>query len=94
MNTIKINEKTFSAYTVPTNNVSMMMINASRGMLACGYISMDAAEKFGDALVIVRGVSSYDDMLKEKVCEISKKAIELGVNSSMTGEEALLAMSK
>ena len=94
MDTIKINDKTFRAYTVPTNNVSMMMINASKGMLACGYISMDAAEKFGDALVIVRGVSSYEDMLKKEVCEVSKKAEELGVSVGMTGEEALFAMSE
>ena len=94
MDTIKINEKTFCAYTVPTNNVSMMMINAPKGMLACGYISMDAAEKFGDALVIVRGVSSYDDMLKKEVCEVSKKATELGVSIGMTGKEALIAMSE
>ncbi len=70
------------------------MINAPKGMLACGYISMDAAEKFGDALVIVRGVSSYDDMLKKEVCEVSKKAIELGVSIGMTGKEALIAMSE
>ena len=94
MDTIKINDKTFRAYTVPTNNVSMMMINASKGMLACGYISMDAAEKFGDALVIVRGVSSYEDMLKKEVCEVSKKAEELGASVGMTGEEALFAMSE
>ncbi len=94
MDTIKINEKTFNAYTVPTNNVSMMMINASSGMLACGYISMDAANKFGDAMAIVRGVSSYDDMLKASVCEVSQKASELGVKVGMTGADALIVMSR
>ena len=93
MDSVKVNEKTFDAYTVPTQNVSMMMINAPRGMLACGYISVEAADKFGDALAIVRGVSCYGDMLKARVAAVSQKAAELGVDASMTGEEALLKMS-
>lgn len=93
MDTIKVNEKTFEAYTVPTTNVSMMMINAPRGMLACGYISVEAADKFGDALAIVRGVSSYGDMLKANVAAVSQKAAELGVSAGMTGKDALLKMS-
>ena len=69
----KINDNTFSAYTIPTPNVSMMVITAQKGMLACGYISVEAADKFGDALAIVRGVSSYDDMLKAQVSSVSKR---------------------
>lgn len=92
MDTIKINDNTFSAYTIPTPNVSMMVITTPKGMLACGYISVDAADKFNDALAIVRGVSSYDDMLKAKVSSVSKKAEEIGVSLGMTGEEALIKM--
>lgn len=93
MDTIKIGEKTFNAYTIPTVNVSMLMITAPKGMLGCGYISLDAADKFGDPLAIVRGVSTYDDMLKAKVAAVSKAAAALGVNIGMTGQDALLLFS-
>lgn len=93
MDTIKINGKTFDAYTVPTENVSMMMINAKHGMLACGYVSMAAADKFGDTLAVVRGVSSYDDMLTAQVAEVSQKATERGIKLGMTGKDTLLTLS-
>ena len=93
MDTIKINGKTFDAYTVPIENVSMMMINAKHGMLACGYVSMAAADKFGDTLAVVRGVSSYDDMLTAQVAEVSKKASERGIKIGMTGKDTLLTLS-
>lgn len=93
MDTIKIGEKTFKAYTIPTVNVSMLMITAPKGMLGCDYISLDAADKFGDPLAVVRGVSSYDDMLKAKVAAVSKAAADLGITTEMTGQDALLLFS-
>ncbi len=93
MDTIKIGEKIFNAYTIPTANVSMLMIGSKKGMLGCGYISVEAADKFGDPLAIVRGVSCYDDMLKAKVAAVSKPAAQLGVKVGMSGQDALLIMS-
>lgn len=93
MDTIKIDSNTFNAWTIPTKNVSMMLINAANGTLACGYISIEAADKFGDPVAIVRGVSSYDDMLNAKVAAVSKAAAALGITTDHTGQQALLLMS-
>ncbi len=93
MDTIKIGSHAFNAWTIPTKNVSMMLINAKNGTLACGYISIEAADKFGDPMAIVRGVSSYDDMLKAKVAAVSKAAAALGITTDLTGQQALLLMS-
>ncbi len=93
METIKIDEKVFQAYTIPTPKVSIMVIRANNGILACGYISSDAAEKFGDALAIVRGVKSYDDMLNAVVAYVSPEAKKLGATENMTGAEVLKLMA-
>ena len=93
METIKIDEKVFQAYTIPTPNVSIMVIRANNGMLACGYISAEASEKFGDALAIVRGVKNYDDILNAVVAYVSPEARKMGVSETMTGAEALKLMA-
>ena len=58
-------------------------------MLGCGYVSLAAAEKFGHALAVVSGVASYDDMLAAKVGAVSTAAAALGVETGMSGREAL-----
>jgi uncharacterized protein YunC (DUF1805 family) len=47
-----------------------------------------------DAMAIVKGVNSYEDMFNAKVVIVSKAALELGVNITMTGLEALEAMER
>lgn len=71
----------------------LLVVRAEKGMLGCGYLSLGAAEKFGHALAIVRGVSNYGEMLDAKVQEVSAAAASLGVKSGMTGREALALMS-
>ncbi len=82
----------FQAETVPLLKVSLLVIRGKRGMLGCGYFSLEAAEKFDDALAIVTGVSSYDDMLAAEVKKVSTAAAKLGVKIGQTGREALLRM--
>ncbi len=93
MDKINIEEKEFKGYTIPTANASLLVISADKGMLACGYIKTETADKIGDAVAIVTGVSSYEDMLKKNVVAVSKAAEELGVNVGMTGSQALLKLS-
>jgi len=52
----------------------LLLIKGVRGYLGCGYFSLDAANNVGDALAIVRGVFSFDDMLDAEVKEVSQKA--------------------
>ena len=92
MDTIEIEGNAFSAAIVPFEHAKLLVITAPHGALGCGYISLDAAEKFGDAIAIVTGVSSYDDMLKAQVVRLSSAAAARGVSLGMTGREALLRM--
>ena len=92
MDTITIDNLAFSAATVPFEHAKLLVITAPNGALGCGYISLEAAEKFGDALAIVTGVACYDDMLQAKVARLSSAAAARGLAVGMTGREALLRL--
>ena len=94
METLDIDGHGFRADEIPVmGTTKLLLIQGSRGMLGCGYVSLGAAEKFGHALAIVKGVASYDDMLAASVQEVSSAASALGVQPGMTGREALVRMA-
>jgi uncharacterized protein YunC (DUF1805 family) len=67
----------------------LLVISGTKGVLSCGYLSIEAFERNGDAGAIVRGVDTYDDMLVAQVQAVSSKAEALGVRIGMTGAQAL-----
>jgi uncharacterized protein YunC (DUF1805 family) len=67
----------------------LLVASGSKGVLACGYLSVAAFEKLGDAGAIVRGVADFDAMLEASVAEVSSAAAALGVRPGMLGREAL-----
>ncbi len=67
----------------------LLVISGTKGCLTCGYLSIEAFERNGDAGAIVRGVETYDDMLVAQVQAVSSKAEEIGVRVGMTGAQAL-----
>ena len=93
MDKLNINGIEFSAYKIPTANASLLAISAKNGMLACGYLKVETADKLGDALAIVTGVSCYEDMLEKTVVSVSKSAQDMGVEIGMIGRDALIKMS-
>lgn len=93
MDKVTINAETFNGYTIPTTNASMLLINAKGGMLACGYVKVETADKLGDVLAIVTGVNNYEQMLEKSVVAASAAAQALGVCVGMSGREALLLMN-
>ena len=92
MDTIQLDGNTFDAITFATQNTKILVIRAAHGLLGCGYISVETAAKVGDALAVVSGVSSYEDMLNAAVKAISPAAEALDIRPGMTGRDALLKM--
>ena len=92
MDTVQVDGNTLDAITFATRNTKILVIRAARGLLGCGYISVDTAAKVGDALAIVSGVANYEDMLRASVKAVSPAAEALGVRPGMTGSEALQKM--
>lgn len=70
----------------------LLIIRASEGLLACGYIDAATCSKTGEACAIVTGVATHDDMLEALVSSMSDAAAEMGVELGMTGLEAIEVM--
>lgn len=83
----------FTAYSIPTTNTNVLMIGASKGFLACGYINIEVANKVNDICALVTGVKTPNDMLEAKVVAVSIEAAKLGIKEGMTGKETLVLMS-
>ncbi|MGN0193712.1 MAG: YunC family protein [Pseudoramibacter sp.] len=66
---------------------NMILIQCQKGYLMCGYLNLDAADKFGDAAVLVGG-ADFDAVLKNPIKGMTSAAKALGVREGMTGEEA------
>ena len=92
MEQINLEGNILEGYAIPTGNTALLLIKAEHGFLGCGYISLETAEKVGDAAVIVSGVKNFDDMLAAKVKAVSSAASARGVTAEMTGKEALLKL--
>lgn len=71
----------------------LLTIQGLRGFLACGYVSLAAAEAFGHAVAIVKGVKNFDDMLAAPVRGASPAAAALGIAEGMAGRAALLLLA-
>ena len=90
---IVLNGKEFEGFSVGTEHTGVLLVKAKRGLLGCGYFSIATADKVGDALAVVTGVKTFDDMLSAQVKLVSAAAAERGVKVGMTGSEALELMS-
>ena len=82
----------FDGYAIPSGNTFILVIKGKNGFLGCGYISLETAEKVGDAVAIVSGVKNFEEMLTAKVKAVSAAAAALGITAGMTGREALLKL--
>ncbi len=67
----------------------LILAKGSRGVVFCGYLSFEAAERQGLAAAIVKGVSSVNGLLEKQISQWTSKAAALGVSGGMTGKEAL-----
>lgn len=90
---MQINGKEFRTHSIPTTNTFVLIIEAEKGILSCGYLKVEVANKVGDVCAIVTGVKTTEDMVKAKIIAVSDAAIELGVKVGMTGKDGLLLMS-
>ena len=92
MEKIDLEGNLLEGYAIPTGNTALLLIKAKNGFLGCGYVSLETAERVGDAAVIVSGVKNFDDMLAAKVKAMSSAAAAHGVTAEMTGRQALLKL--
>lgn len=78
----------------PLGNVPLLIVKAKRGYVACGYISKEAAEKFGDVAAFVSGVKTFDELFKAKIKTFTTWADDLGIREGMSVKKALELMDQ
>ena len=67
----------------------LILIKARLGFVMCGYLDIATAEKLGDAAAVVRGVSSFEEMLDSNIANLTTSARNLGITEKMTVRQAL-----
>jgi len=61
---LKIDGKTFSAYSISLNPAPFLLIrSADKSFLACGFLDIAAADSLSSCAAKVRGVKTFNDML-------------------------------
>ena len=93
MEKIILDGKTFNGAKIATPKGTILVITSPNGVLACGYFNLATADKLGDAMAIVTGVKSFDDMLAAKIVNASEAAKAAGIVAGVdTGRSALLKL--
>ena len=88
---IQVNDKTATGLKVdlPESPAPLIMIIGSKGLVCCGFINMDAAERLSVAAAMVSGVKTFNDVLNAEVKAATTKAQALGVTAGVKGKDAL-----
>lgn len=66
---------------------NMIIVQGEKGYLMCGYLNLAAAEKFGDAAVLVGG-ADFAAVLANPIKGCTEAAKNAGVTEGMTGAQA------
>jgi len=67
----------------------LILARGSKGVVFCGYLNAEAAEKLNLAAAIARGVATIDELLGRQISYCTKKGEALGIKIGMSGMEAL-----
>ena len=92
---IQIDNKTATGLKVdlPESPAPLIMIIGSKGLVCCGFINMNAAERLSVAAVMVSWVKTFNDVLNAEVKVATAKAQTLGVKVGVKGKDALRLFS-
>jgi len=91
---IRINDTIVQGVEIQLPNAVLVIAVAKGGFVMCGYLNLDAAERFNDPAAIVKGVKNLDELLAGAVVAATGAAKRLGVREGMTGAQALSLFAK
>lgn len=93
MANVIVDGKSFMGTHIKTGRGDLLLIQGERGFLGCSYFSVAAADRVGDAIALVTGVSNLTEMLDAEVVDASAAAKGLGIDAGMSGREALARLA-
>jgi uncharacterized protein YunC (DUF1805 family) len=86
---IQIGDRAVEALAFSLTGKNLIVLRGSRGYIMCGYLDLEAAEKFNDAAVKITGVATIDDALKANVASCTKAAKALGIREGQAVQDVL-----
>ncbi|MEW6075852.1 MAG: DUF1805 domain-containing protein [Candidatus Omnitrophota bacterium] len=86
---IKVGKNTIEALCMKLGKKNLIVLKGQKGYVMCGYLNMQAAERFEEAAVMITGVSSISGALKSSVHSCSPAAAQLGIRPGQPIREAL-----
>jgi uncharacterized protein YunC (DUF1805 family) len=90
--TISLDKGEATGYCIDLGKAPLLIIQAKKGYVMCGYLNMNAANKIGDIAGKVTGVRTFDDMLNADVVEVTEKAKLAGLKEGMNVKDFLNAL--
>jgi uncharacterized protein YunC (DUF1805 family) len=90
--TISLEKGEATGYCIDLGKAPLLIIQAKKGYIMCGYLSMNAANKIGDIAGKVTGVRTFDDMLNADMLEVSENAKLAGLKQGMNAKDFLNAL--
>lgn len=93
MANVIVDGQPFNGTHIKTPKTNLLLIQGGKGFLGCAYFNVAVADRAGDAVALVTGVSTLAEMLDAEVVEASEAAKRLGVAAGMSGREALAKLA-
>ncbi|VVB61965.1 Uncharacterised protein [uncultured archaeon] len=87
--TISLEKGKVTGYCIDLGKAPLLIIQAKKGYVMCGYLNMNAANKIGDIAGKVTGVKTFDEMLNAGVVEVSENAKLTGLTQGMNVKDFL-----
>ena len=89
---IKLEKGKLTGYCIDLGKAPLIILQAKKGYIMCGYLNMNTANKLGDIAGKVTGVKTFDDVLKATVIEVSENAKKEGLKEGMNAQDFLRSL--
>ena len=86
---IKLEKGQVMGSLIELNNAPLIVLQAKKGYVMCGYLNMKSANKLGDIAGRVTGVKNFEDALDSTIVEVSENAKKIGLQEGMKTKEFL-----
>ena len=70
-----------------------ILLRGEKGYVACGYLDLSSADKFGDVAIKVSGVSSIEDLMRAQIASVSAAGHKLGIKPGQKVAEIIEVMA-
>ena len=92
MEPVEFDGKSYNGIKQQIGNLTLIIVRAKRGYIACSYLNKATAEKVGDVAAFVSGVKDYGAFFNAKIKETTTWADDMGIREGMSVRKALEIM--